>query len=107
VESFRDLSPLEELRKEMHRSFTFEDIVSKNHRIIALFDILPNIAEADSTVLIQGPSGSGKELFAQCVRQRSAVQGHKRTGSEEATQRVALHMWGRVASTCRAILPNR
>ncbi len=71
VESFRDLSPLEELRKEITRSYTFEDIVSKNHRILALFDILPHIAESDSSVLVQGPSGSGKELFARAIHNLS------------------------------------
>ncbi len=71
VETFRDLSPLEELRKEIKRSYTFEDIISKNHRILRLFDILPNVAESESTILIQGPSGSGKELFARAVHNLS------------------------------------
>jgi PAS domain S-box-containing protein len=71
VESFRDLSPLEELRKEIYRTYTFEDIVSKNHRVLELFDILPNIAESESSVLIQGPSGSGKELFARAIHNLS------------------------------------
>ena len=71
VESFRDLSPLEELRKEITRRYTFEDIISKNHRILALFDILPQLAESGSSVLIQGPSGSGKELFARAIHNLS------------------------------------
>jgi PAS domain S-box-containing protein len=71
VETFRDLSALEELQKEIKRAYTFEDIVSKNHRILKIFDILPNIAESESTVLIQGPSGSGKELFARAIHNLS------------------------------------
>ena len=71
VESFRDLSPMEELRKEITRRYTFEDILSKNHLILALFDILPHIAESESSVLIQGPSGSGKELFARAIHNLS------------------------------------
>jgi PAS domain S-box-containing protein len=71
VESFRDLSPLEELQKEIKRTYTFEDIISKNHRIARLFEILPNIAESESTVLIEGPSGSGKELFARAIHNLS------------------------------------
>jgi PAS domain S-box-containing protein len=71
VESFRDLSQIEELRKEIYRTYTFEDIVSKNHLVLALFDILPNIAESESSVLIQGPSGSGKELFARAIHNLS------------------------------------
>ena len=71
VETFRDLSVIEELRKELTDRYTFHDIVSKNHRIRKIFEILPDIAESDSTVLIQGPSGSGKELFAKAIHHLS------------------------------------
>ena len=71
VETFRDLSTIEALRKEILQKYTFEDIVSKNHKILRIFNILPNIAESDSTVLIQGPSGSGKELFAHAIHNLS------------------------------------
>ncbi|MBM3241292.1 PAS domain-containing protein [Candidatus Poribacteria bacterium] len=71
VETFRDLSPLEALKKELNKQYTFEDIVSKNHKIQGLFNILPDIAESDSTVLIQGPNGSGKELFARAIHNLS------------------------------------
>ncbi|MCB0748062.1 MAG: sigma 54-interacting transcriptional regulator, partial [Ignavibacteriae bacterium] len=71
VETFRDLSTIEALRKEIRQSYTFEDIVSKNHKIMQIFSLLPNIAESESTVLIQGPSGSGKELFARAIHNLS------------------------------------
>ncbi|MBW1838494.1 MAG: sigma 54-interacting transcriptional regulator, partial [Deltaproteobacteria bacterium] len=71
VETFRDLSSLEELRKEISKQYTFEDIISKDHEIQKIFDVLPDIAESDSTVLIQGASGSGKELFAQAIHNLS------------------------------------
>jgi PAS domain S-box-containing protein len=71
VETFRDLSSLEELRKALSKQYTFEDIISKDHEIQKIFDVLPDIAESDSTVLIQGPSGSGKELFARALHNLS------------------------------------
>jgi len=71
VETFRDLSAIEELKKELRQQYTFQDIVSKNHMIQEIFQILPDIAESDSTVLIQGPSGSGKELFAKAIHNLS------------------------------------
>jgi len=67
VETFRDLSAIHEIKKELTKQYTFEDIISKNHRIQEIFVILPDIAESDSAVLIQGPSGAGKELFANAV----------------------------------------
>ncbi len=66
VETFRDLSQIEELKKEINKSYTFEDIISKNHRMLNIFDTLPIIAQSESTVLIQGDSGSGKELIRTC-----------------------------------------
>jgi PAS domain S-box-containing protein len=71
VETFRDLSALEALKKEISRQYSFEDIISKNYEIQSIFDILPDIAESDSTVLIQGESGTGKELFARALHNLS------------------------------------
>lgn len=67
VETFRDMSTEFELRKKLTKSYSFEDIISKNHRIQELFDILPDIAGSDSTVLIEGESGTGKELIARAI----------------------------------------
>ena len=72
VETFRDLSAIEELKKEIQKRYTFEDIVSKNREIQKIFDIMPDVAESDSTVLIEGPSGSGKELFAKAIHNLSS-----------------------------------
>lgn len=71
VETFRDLSAVEMLRREIKGRYTFADIVSKNHEMWKMFDVLPDIAVSDSTVLIEGPSGSGKELFAKAVHNLS------------------------------------
>ena len=71
VETFRDLSAIEQLNKEIQKRYTFEDIVSKNQEIQKIFDILPDVAESDSTVLIEGASGTGKELFAKAIHNLS------------------------------------
>ena len=67
VETFRDLSDIEDLRRELSRQYSFGDIVSKNHEIIKLFGVLPDIARSSSPVLIEGASGTGKELFARAI----------------------------------------
>jgi PAS domain S-box-containing protein len=71
VETFRDLSEVDELRRELSKHHSFADIISKNHEMQRLFDILPEIAESESTVLIVGESGTGKELFAQAIHNLS------------------------------------
>ena len=71
VETFRDISDLETLRKEIEGKYTFEDIVSKNKYMLDLFGILPDIAVSDSSVLIEGPSGTGKEIIAKAIHSLS------------------------------------
>ena len=71
VETFRDLSMIENLRKEIERTYTFQDIISRNHRMQELFSILPDLAESTSSVLIEGESGTGKELFARAIHNLS------------------------------------
>jgi transcriptional regulator with GAF, ATPase, and Fis domain len=65
------LSIEEELRSELRSRYRFEDMVSKNHVLQTVFDLIPNIAESDSTVLIQGESGTGKELVARAIHNLS------------------------------------
>lgn len=71
VETFRDIGAVEELRKEISGRYTFADIVSKNHKMQEIFQVLPQIAISDSTVLIQGETGTGKELFARALHNLS------------------------------------
>ncbi|MBN2106786.1 MAG: sigma 54-interacting transcriptional regulator [Deltaproteobacteria bacterium] len=75
VETFQDLSLVEQLRKELHSRYSFEDIIGRSPAMMNLFQILPQIAESGSTVLIEGPSGTGKELFARAIHNLS----HRRT----------------------------
>ncbi len=72
VVTFRDLTAIIELKKEIDEKYTFLDIVSKNRKMREIFNILPAIAESDSTVLIEGKSGTGKELFAKAIHSLSA-----------------------------------
>jgi len=67
VETFRDMSSIKALRQELSGKYTFQDIISKNAKMRQIFETLPNIAQTDATVLIQGRSGTGKELFATAI----------------------------------------
>jgi len=71
VESFRDLSVVEELRKALKERHSFFDIISKNEEMRRLFQILELVASSNSTVLLQGESGTGKELFARAIHSLS------------------------------------
>ncbi len=75
VETFRDLSAEDELRKVITKNYSYHDIISKNAKMWRLFEILPQIAESNSTVLLEGESGTGKELFARVIHQLSQRAG--------------------------------
>ncbi|MEJ2429146.1 MAG: sigma 54-interacting transcriptional regulator [Deltaproteobacteria bacterium] len=71
VETIRDLSLIEQLRKELDARHTFEDIISKSPKMQHVFDLIPTIADSESTVLITGDSGTGKGLIAQALHNQS------------------------------------
>ena len=71
VETFRDLSVVEELRKELANRHSFLDIISKNSEMQRLFSLLEQVAESNATVLLVGESGTGKELFAKAIHSLS------------------------------------
>ena len=76
VQTFRDISVIETQRKEISRQYVYENIISKNYKIQQIIATLPAIAESNSTVLLEGPSGSGKELFARAVHKLSKRPGN-------------------------------
>ena len=67
AETFRDISEIEALRSELEGKFHVGDLVSRSPVMQSVFAILPAIAASTSTVLIQGATGTGKEVLAQTV----------------------------------------
>lgn len=59
------------LREEIHRKYDFENIVGKSSSIKKIFEMIEAVAETDSTVLISGNSGTGKELVARALHYKS------------------------------------
>jgi PAS domain S-box-containing protein len=72
VETFRDMSLVEALRKELQGRFQIGTMVSRSQSMHKIFTILPQISESDSTVLVQGETGTGKELLARAIHNLSS-----------------------------------
>jgi transcriptional regulator with PAS, ATPase and Fis domain len=68
---FRDLSQVIELRRKLEKSYVFEGIVSKNLEMQKIKERLPLFAASPSTVLIEGASGTGKDLVARAIHNLS------------------------------------
>lgn len=71
VETFQDMSVIQELREALQRRHSFNDIVSKNPQMLKILSLLPEVAASGSTILIEGASGTGKELVARAIHQHS------------------------------------
>ncbi|HDP24771.1 MAG TPA: PAS domain-containing protein [Deltaproteobacteria bacterium] len=71
VETFRDIGSIEAVRNEVMEGYSCQDILSVNHRMREIFAILPAVADSASTVLLEGETGTGKELFARAIHNLS------------------------------------
>jgi DNA-binding NtrC family response regulator len=55
------------LRQQLKENYSFHNIISKNPKMHAIFELVRHIAGTKSTVLIEGETGTGKELIAKAV----------------------------------------
>jgi transcriptional regulator with PAS, ATPase and Fis domain len=67
AETFRDLSEVEALRRELEGKFRVGDLVSRSPLMQRVFEVLPAVAASPSTVLILGETGTGKEWVARTL----------------------------------------
>ncbi len=67
VEVFMDLSHFEDLRRKLDGKYHFGDILSRDPEMHRIFDMLPRVAQSESTILICGATGTGKELLAKAI----------------------------------------
>ncbi|HIG56539.1 MAG TPA: PAS domain-containing protein [Candidatus Handelsmanbacteria bacterium] len=63
----RDVTELEALRSELQQQEYFFNLVGKNHRMQALYQLVQDLSDSDATVLVLGESGTGKELVATAI----------------------------------------
>ncbi len=55
------------LREKLSQKYNFNNIIGKNRKMLELFDLIKDIAKTNSTILITGDSGTGKELIANAI----------------------------------------
>jgi DNA-binding NtrC family response regulator len=71
IEKRRLMDEVRELRQRVSDGFNLEDIVSKSQRMLKVFDLVRSVSETDSSVLITGETGTGKELVARAIHNLS------------------------------------
>src|SRR5262249_36843698 len=63
-----------QLREQLQRRYSFHNILSKNPRMHQVFELINNVAQSTTTVLIEGETGTGKEQVARAIHQASHVR---------------------------------
>ena len=59
------------LKNQLKKKYRFENIIGDHERIQKVFEIVEKVADTDSTILILGDSGTGKELIAKAIHYNS------------------------------------
>src|SRR4029453_7756960 len=61
-----------ELRAQLHSRFRFDNIIGSSPAMRTVFSTLELVAPMTSTVLIEGETGTGKELIARAIHHNSS-----------------------------------
>ncbi len=67
AETFRDLSEIENLQNQLQSRYQVGDLVSRSSAMQKVFKLIPAVASSPATVLIQGDTGTGKEVLARTI----------------------------------------
>ncbi|GAB6908320.1 PAS modulated sigma54 specific transcriptional regulator, Fis family [Desulfosarcina cetonica] len=71
TEKIRQQQEISSLRKTFHLDEGYHGILGKSQMMLNLFEMIENVAQSDTPVMIQGESGSGKELVARAIHRAS------------------------------------
>ena len=74
--TFSDLSLVYRYKNAIADRYTFHDMIGSAPPMQKLFDMLPAVAESGATVLIEGPTGTGKDLLAKVIHSASPRAGN-------------------------------
>jgi len=66
------ISENENLRFQLERKRRLENIISHNYKMAKIFDLVEAVADSKTTILMAGPSGTGKSMLARAIHHRSS-----------------------------------
>ena len=66
------ISENESLRLQLEQKYSLENIISHNYKMAKIFDLIESVADSTTTILMTGPSGTGKSILARAIHHRSS-----------------------------------
>jgi PAS domain S-box-containing protein len=73
----RDLTLLTDLKRELDGTSRFHDIIGKSAQMQKVYNLVKILADTDTTVLLRGEGGTGKELVAKAIHLQGNRSGNK------------------------------
>ncbi|MBI2472370.1 MAG: sigma-54-dependent Fis family transcriptional regulator [Planctomycetes bacterium] len=67
---------VDRLRSELGEKYTFGNIIGESAKIKKIFEIISNVSNTEANILIQGETGTGKELVARAIHYNSARKNY-------------------------------
>ncbi len=74
--TFHDLTLVRQLNRAIRDRYTFHDMIGKSPEMQKIFEMVTVVARTDATVLIEGATGTGKDLLAKVVHSSSRRSDH-------------------------------
>jgi DNA-binding NtrC family response regulator len=65
------MSENESLRLQLEQKYSLESIISHSYKMAKIFDLIEAVADSKTTILMTGPSGTGKSILARAIHHRS------------------------------------
>ncbi len=69
--TFHDMTLVQQLNQAMQERFTFHDMIGREPAMQKIFEMVDVVASTDATVLIEGPTGTGKDMLAAVIHAAS------------------------------------
>lgn len=66
------ISENESLRLQLEQKYSLENIISHDYKMAKIFELVEAVADSNTTILMAGPSGSGKSMLARAIHHRSS-----------------------------------
>jgi two-component system, NtrC family, response regulator AtoC len=65
------ISENRQLRRRLEKRYSLENVISQDYKMAKIFELIESVADSRATILMSGPSGTGKSMLARAIHHRS------------------------------------
>ena len=62
------MSENRDLRSQLEQKYSLDNIISQDYKMAGVFELIEAVADSNTTILMTGPSGTGKSLLARAIQ---------------------------------------